>query len=133
MAADVDSPAGSGGAAGSDGPAAADPGAHLIDGHLSNSPAGYVKSTAPRFAGVATLGLICHYSGGKQVAASCHLHPKCAVKLGVVNEGVYFDRLAQWLALGTPCPGEPKERRLEHGRRHRELWCRYGPLPPMPP
>lgn len=95
---------------------------------LSISELGYVRSTAERFASIDTIGLICLYADAKIVCASCHLHPKCAIKVSILKEGIEHDRLASWLALGEPCKGQSKEERMRLGAAHRKRWRRHGPL-----
>ena len=61
---------------------------------------GYGSSIAEAFKDRPTVGLICKYTDGKNVAAPCHLHPKCAIKCGIVSRGVEYNKLARWLAFG---------------------------------
>ena len=101
------------------------------DGSLTISTFGYVRSSLPRFQGVLTLGLICNYRDGNTVCASCHLHPRCAIKVSVRHNPVEHMRLARWLALGEPCAAQTREQRLAIGAQHRSLWSRDGPRPEL--
>ena len=97
------------------------------DGLLTVSTLGYVRCSRPPHDGQRPIGLVGRYSDGRSKFASCHLHPACNVRVGVVLEGVDDLRLAEWLALGIPCPpGLSRAQKHEFTRKHRPLWARYG-------
>ena len=100
------------------------------DGLLTISTLGYVRCTRPAFnAHTSTIGLVVLYSGGVTLCASCHVHPRCAIKVSILRQGVPSLRLAEWLALATvPSPQQPRGEKLALGAAHRKMWRRDGPL-----
>ena len=101
------------------------------DGLLTISSMGYVRCRRPGFVHpTATIGLIVLYADGKTLCASCHLHPRCAIKVSLVQKSVSDLRLAEWLAVGAiPTPGQSRDQKLALGAEHRKRWCREGPFP----
>ena len=97
------------------------------DGLVTMSKMGYVRSCRPPHNDSYTCGLICKYHSAARIAASCHLHPKCAIQFGIARgDDVPRIRLAEWLASGRKMPADAtKEERQEAGKEHRRLWVRY--------
>jgi hypothetical protein len=53
------------------------------DGMLRMSPMGYIRCTRPPFNEQPdrTIGLVMLYRDGKTLCGSCHIHPRCAIKV----------------------------------------------------
>lgn len=97
------------------------------DGSFNMSSMGYVIANLAPHNG-ALVGLVGEYRCGKKAFANCHLHPHCAVQVGIARKGVDPMKLARWLTLGVPSKGQQQEERARLGRAHRALWSRDGPL-----
>jgi len=90
------------------------------DGLVTISTFGYVRCDRAPHTSANTVGLLCHYKDGRTVCASCHLHPRCAIKVGTAVSKM---RLSEWLASGKPVDKKaPRAERVAEGARHRDLW-----------
>ena len=100
------------------------------DGSIRMTKLGYVTCLRPPHNPDKTVGLVGLRNDGRSRFASCHLHPRCDLQVGIVREDVPRMRIAEWLALGIPSDGLPQAERLKMGAQHRARWTRTGPFKP---
>ena len=103
-----------------------------LGGTLALGPYGYVVCSLPPFEG-RQIGTVGQYLLRAKMFANCHLHPNCAIQVGVAVQPVSRMKLAQWLATGHPSQDMPAADRRRLGAQHRAQWSRHGPLGEMGP